>query len=79
MRLQPEVWQCVRSARDLGLVAPKPFMSRAHSRRAARSLATSMKKFMPTAKKNDSRGAKASTSSPASIPVRTYSMPSARV
>jgi hypothetical protein len=40
----------------------------AHSRRAARILATSMKKFMPMAQKKLSRGAKASTSSPASTP-----------
>ena len=32
-----------------------------------------MKKFMPTAKKNDSRGAKASMSRPAARPARTYS------
>lgn len=38
---------------------------RAHSRRAARSLATSSKKLSPTAKKNDRRGATWSTCSPA--------------
>jgi len=42
-RLQPEVWQWVRSASDLGFWAPTAFMSLAHKRRAARSLATSMK------------------------------------
>jgi len=41
VRLQPEVWQCVRSIRLLGLRAPKPFMIRHHSRRAARILAIS--------------------------------------
>jgi hypothetical protein len=54
-------------------------MSSAHSKRAARSLATSMKKFMPMAKKNESRGANASTLIPAATPVRTYSSPSASV
>ena len=39
-------------------------MSVDQSRRAARSLATSMKKFMPMAKKNERRGANLSTSSP---------------
>ncbi len=57
----------------------KPAISSAHSRRAARSFATSMKKFMPVAKKNDSRGANASTDMPDAIPVRTYSTPSASV
>jgi hypothetical protein len=42
-------------------------------------LATSVKKFMPMAKKNDRRGAKASTLRPAASPVRTYSRPSAKV
>jgi hypothetical protein len=51
----------------------------AHSSRAARILATSMKKFMPIAQKNERRGANASTSSPAAMPVRTYSTPSASV
>ena len=47
--------------------------------RAARILATSMKKFMPIAQKNDSRGAKGSMSRPAAMPARTYSTPSASV
>ena len=47
--------------------------------RAARSLAISMKKFMPAAQKKEMRGQKASTSSPAFTPVRTYSRPSASV
>ena len=61
---QPDVWLCVRSESDLGLRRALVLTSRAHSRRAARSLATSMKKFMPMAQKNDSRGANASTSRP---------------
>ena len=76
---QPEVWLWVRSESDLGLVAPWSLTRRAQSRRAARILATSMKKFMPIAQKNDSRGAKASTSSPTALPARRYSTPSARV
>ena len=57
----------------------KPLMIFAHKRRAARSLATSIQKFMPTAQKKLRRGAKSSMSSPAATPVRTYSRPSARV
>ncbi len=41
VRLQPEVWQCVRSIRLFGFFASNPFMMRHHSRRAARILATS--------------------------------------
>ena len=38
---QPDVWQCVRSIIDFGFFGAKSFMIRHHSRRAARSLATS--------------------------------------
>ena len=76
---QPEVWQWVRSDSDLGFFGSNCLTSLAHSSRAARSLATSMKKFMPIAQKNDSRGANASMSSPASRPARRYSTPSASV
>ena len=38
-----------------------------------------MKKFMPIAKKKDSRPANASTSKPRAVTVRTYSSPSAIV
>ena len=76
---QPDVWQWVRSASDLSDCGAKPSTRFAHSRRAARSLATSMKKFMPMAQKKLSRGAKASMSIPAATPARAYSMPSARV
>src|SRR6185437_17035546 len=75
----PDVWQWVRSDNDLSLVGENCFTSFAHSSRAARILATSVKKCMPMAQKNDSRGAKASMVSPASSPARMYSMPSARV
>ena len=76
---QPEVWQCVRSDSDFGFFGVELLTSFAHSSRPARSLATSMKKFMPMAQKNDSRGANTSTSSPASSPARRYSTPSASV
>ncbi len=79
VRLQPLVWQWVRRLRLLGSDGPKSRTRRDHSARAARSLATSMKKFMPTAQKKLSRGAKWSTSSPAATPVRRYSTPSASV
>ena len=47
--------------------------------RAARNLATSMKKFMPIAQKNESRGANWSMLMPAAIPALMYSTPSASV
>jgi len=78
-RLTPEVWQCVRSTLLRSSFAPSASIVRHHSTRAARSLATSMKKFMPMPKKNDSRGAKASMSSPAAIARFAYSLPSAIV
>ena len=51
----------------------------AHSTRAARILAISMKWFMPMPQKKLSRGAKVSISRPAAMPVRMYSRPSASV
>ena len=79
MRLQPLVCECVRSAIDFGFFGLNCLTILAQSRRAARILATSMKKFLPWAQKNESRGAKASTSIPALTPVRRYSRPSASV
>ena len=76
---QPEVWLCVRSDRDLGFCGSKSSTSRAHSARAARILATSMKKFIPIAQKNDSRGANWSIVMPVPRPARMYSTPSASV
>ncbi len=76
---QPEVWQCVRNDSERASFGAKSFISFAHNRRAARILATSMKKFMPIAQKNDSRGANLSMSRPALVPARTYSTPSASV
>ncbi len=75
----PEVWQCVRNMSDLGFFGSNSLMTRCHRMRAARSLATSMKKSMPMAKKKLRRPAKASTSMPRAMAVRTYSSPSAMV
>ncbi len=47
--------------------------------RAARNFAISSKKSLCELKKNEMRGAKSSTSRPASIPYCTYSMPSRSV
>ena len=76
---QPLVWQCVRSDSDFGFCGSNCPTSRAHSARAARIFATSMKKFMPIAQKKLSRGANRSMSRPASRPARRYSTPSASV
>src|SRR3979409_804205 len=54
---QPEVWQWVRSDSERASLGSNGFISFAHSRRAARILATSMKKFIPIAQKNETRGA----------------------
>ncbi|SKZ08186.1 Uncharacterised protein [Mycobacteroides abscessus subsp. abscessus] len=75
----PEVCECVRSDSDFGFFGVNCATSSLHSSRAARSLATSMKKFMPMPQKNESRGANLSMSRPASIPARMYSTPSASV
>ncbi len=76
---QPEVCEWVRNDSDLSDVGSNALTSFAHSSRAARSLATSMKKFIPIAQKNDNRGANASIDRPASMPARMYCTPSARV
>src|SRR6202051_5193149 len=62
---QPEVWQCVRRLNERGSFGLNCVRSLAHNSRAARIFATSMKKFMPIAQKNDSRGAKRRSSRPA--------------
>jgi hypothetical protein len=61
---QPLVWLCVRRLSDLGFCGLELATSRAHSARAARILATSMKKFIPIAQKKLSRGANRSMSRP---------------
>ena len=79
VRLQPDVWQCVRNASDLSLFGLNCFTILAQSSRPARILAISMKWFIPMAQKNDRRGAKSSMAMPAAKPVRRYSSPSANV
>ena len=79
VRLTPEVWQCVRNARLALSCGSNCCISRAHSSRAARNLAISMKKFMPMPKKNDRRGANSSIFKPRDNAARTYSSPSASV
>ncbi|CNV36643.1 Uncharacterised protein [Mycobacterium tuberculosis] len=64
----PDVCECVRSERDLALLGANCATSSLHSNRPARSLATSIKKFIPMPQKNDSRGAKLSMSRPAFRP-----------
>ena len=54
-------------------------ITRAQMRRAARYFAISSKKSEWALKKNEIRGANSSTSSPASMPACTYSMPSRSV
>ena len=51
----------------------------AHNVLAALSLAISIKKSVPIAKKKESLGAKSSTSRPFDIAALTYSIPSAKV
>jgi hypothetical protein len=80
VRLAPEVCEWVRSISERTSLGAKCFcMSFAQSMRAARILAISMKKFMPIAQKNESRGAKSSIASPRDSAARTYSSPSASV
>jgi len=76
----PAVWVWKRSFHERSSLAPKRSrITVAHSLRAARNLAISSKKSLWALKKNDIRGAKSSTASPASIPYCTYSMPSRSV
>ena len=79
VRLTPEVWQCVRSARLAGFCGANCCISRAHNSRAARNFAISMKKFMPMAQKKERRPANWSMSRPLESAARTYSRPSAIV
>ncbi len=79
VKLQPEVCECVRKAIDFMFCGLNCFTIFAHNIRAALILAISIKWFIPTAQKNDKRGANWSTLIPAFIPVRRYSKPSAKV
>lgn len=60
----PDVWQWVLSISELGFIGSNSSTIRDQRRRAARSFAASMKKFMPMAKKKERRPAKPSTFSP---------------
>ena len=60
----PEALTPILTVREMGIAA----------RRAGRVLGS-----LPTAQKNDSRGANRSTSRPTALPARRYSIPSARV
>ena len=76
----PAVWVWKRSISDFGSFAPNSSrMTRAQIRRAARNFATSSSSVVRATKKNASRGANSSTSWPAAIAARTYSMPLASV
>ena len=69
---EPAVWVCVRSIIERGSFAPKRSrITCAHSRRSARYLATSSKKFMCVLKIHESRGANESTSMPRSVTAET--------
>ena len=66
VRVLPPVWAWKRRAIARGSVAPKRSrMMCAHSERAARNLATSSMRLLWALKKNDRRGPKRFTSSPA--------------
>src|SRR4029077_18042197 len=72
------VWK--RISHERGSRAPYfSFICRAQIRRAARYFAISSKKSRCALKKKESRGAKASTSSPRSMHASTYANPSASV
>ena len=80
MSVTPPVCTWKRHCCAFGFVTPKrSFMSRAHSRRAARNFATSSRKSEWQAKKNESRSPKRSGSSPAACAARTYSSAFAKV
>ena len=80
VREQPAVCACVRSIQERGSLAPnRSRITFAQMRRAARNLAISSKKSEWALKKNESLGAKVSTSSPASTQACTYPIPSASV
>ena len=76
---EPPVWVWKRSLHAASPAPKRSFMSVAQSRRAARNFATSSNRSLKPAKKKDSRGAKSSTSSPASTARRTYSRALAKV
>ena len=67
MRVEPPVWVWKRSSLLASFLAPKrSVMILCHMRRLARNFATSSKKLLCPFQKKERRGAKSSTSSPAS-------------
>ncbi len=75
MSCTPAVCVWNRSIIDLGFFAPSSSrITRAQMRRAARNFATSSRNVVLATKKNESRGAMSSTSSPAATAARTYSL-----
>ena len=79
VKLQPDVWQWVRSANDFSSFGLNCFRSFAQSILPALILAISIKWFIPIAQKKDRRGANSSIFIPVANPVRMYSIPSASV
>ena len=78
VKLQPEVWQCVRSAKllsDLGLNCATILPIIIYGSH----FGYFFKMLHANSPKNDKRGAKSSIFNPAAIPVRIYSNPSAKV
>ena len=70
--VEPAVWVWVRSIIERGSWAPnRSRITDAHSRRSARYLAISSKKFMCVLKIHDSRGANSSTPTPRSSTAST--------
>ena len=70
--VEPPVCVWKRSILERSSLAPKrSVMMRAHMRRAALYFATSSNRLLWAFQKNDSRGAKASTSMPAAIAAST--------
>ena len=77
---QPAVCVWKRSQRERSRFAPNSSrITRSQTRRAARNFAISSKKSLWELKKNESRGANSSTSSPRAVASATYVRPSASV
>ena len=75
MRVTPAVCVWNRHVHERGFFAPnRSRMIFAHMRRAARNFATSSNRWLCATKKKLRRGAKLSTSSPASTAACTYSI-----
>src|SRR5205823_4746495 len=79
VRVDPPVCVWKRRRHAASPAWKRSFMSRAHSLRAARNLATSSNRSVNDAKKNETRGASWFTSSPDATARRRYSSPFANV